>query len=297
MNPGKITFHKVDEQEKPVFSILIPSWNNLPILKICIEGIRKNSHFHHQIIVHANEACDGTLEWLKENNISFTHSASNAGVCYGFNAPYTLAESEYICLLDDDMYVCPNWDKALWDEIQKMEDHYFCLSGTLIQPHVTSYNCVIGPHDFGRKAEEFRENELLATYDKYPFHDWNGCNWYPMVIHREIWNLMGGLSVEFTPGMYSDPDFMMKLWHLGVRIFKGVEASRGYHFLSLSTSRVKKNKGRIQFLLKWGISCSTFFKFYLRIGTRFEGALKEPDLTLEYRMARLRNKLNRIIVN
>lgn len=80
MNPGKITFHKVDEQEKPVFSILIPSWNNLPILKICIEGIRKNSHFHHQIIVHANEACDGTLEWLKENNISFTHSASNAGV-------------------------------------------------------------------------------------------------------------------------------------------------------------------------------------------------------------------------
>jgi len=297
MNPGKITFHKFEEQEKPVFSILIPSWNNLPILKICIEGIRKNSNFHHQIIVHANEATDGTLEWLKENNISFSHSASNAGVCYGFNAPYTMAESEYICLLDDDMYVCPNWDKALWDEIQKMEDHYFCLSGTLIQPHVTSYNCVIGPYDFGRKASEFREKELLSAYDKYPFHDWNGCNWYPMVIHRRIWDLMGGLSVEFSPGMYSDPDFMMKLWHLGVRYFKGVEASRAYHFLSLSTSRVRKNKGRIQFLLKWGISSSTFFKYYLRIGTRFEGALKDPELTSEYRVARFRNKLNRIIAN
>jgi glycosyltransferase involved in cell wall biosynthesis len=297
MKPGIISYHKVNEQQKPVFSILIPSWNNLPILKICIDGLRKNSYFNHQLIVHANEASDGTLEWLKENNISYTYSASNTGVCYGFNAPHALADSEYICLIDDDMYVCPGWDKALWDEIQKMDDHYFCLSGTLIQPHVTTYNCVIGPYDFGRKANEFREAELLDTFDKFKFHDWNGCNWYPMVIHRKTWDLMGGLSIEFTPGMYSDPDFMMKLWHLGVRYFKGVSASRAYHFLSLSTSRVKKNNGRKQFLLKWGISSSTFFKFYLRIGTRFEGDLKEPELTLKYRFAKFRNKLNRIIAS
>lgn len=295
MNPGKISFHKVAEAQKPVFSILIPSWNNLPILKICIDGIRKNSSFHHQVIVHANEATDGTLEWLKENKISFTHSETNAGVCYGFNAPYALAESEYICLIDDDMYVCPGWDKALWDVIQKMDDHYFCLSGTLIQPHVTTYKCVIGPYDFGRNSAEFREEKLLEEYDKIPFHDWNGCNWYPMVIHRKIWDLMGGLSVEFSPGMYSDPDFMMKLWHLGVRYFRGVSASRAYHFLSLSTSRVKKNNGRKQFLLKWGISSSTFFRFYLRIGTRFEGSLKEPEMSRKYRLAVLRNKLNRIL--
>lgn len=295
MNPGNISFHKENELEKPVFSILIPSWNNLPILKLCIEGIRKNSYFHHQIIVHANEATDGTLEWLRQNKISHTYSASNTGVCYGFNAPYCLAESEYICLLDDDMYVCPNWDKALWDEIQKMDNTLFCISGTLIQPHVTTYNCVIGPHDFGRNASSFREQELLEAYDKFRFHDWNGCNWYPMVVHRNTWNLIGGLSVEFTPGMYSDPDFMMKLWHLGVRIFKGIEASRTYHFLSLSTSRVKKNDGRKQFLLKWGISSSTFFRYYLRIGTVFNGRLPEPEMTTAYRLNKLRNKLNRII--
>ncbi len=295
MNPGKITFHKIDEVKEPVFSILIPSWNNLPILKICIDGIRKNSHFDHQIIVHANQATDGTLEWLKENKISYTHSDANAGVCYGFNAPYSLADSDYICLIDDDMYVCPDWDKALWDEIQKQKDIYFCLSGTLIQPHVTTYNCVIGPHDYGRKASEFQEAKLLEDFNKFQFHDWNGCNWYPMVIHRRIWDLMGGLSVEFSPGMYSDPDFMMKLWHLGVRYFKGVSASRAYHFLSMSTSRVKKNDGRKQFLFKWGITSSTFFNYYLKIGTTFDGALKEPEITTEYRRAVLRNKINRII--
>ena len=297
MNPVKISFHKVEESDKPVFSILIPSWNNLPILKICIDAIRKNSHFHHQVIVHANEAADGTLEWLKENKISYTYSAANAGVCYGFNSAYSLAVSDYICLLDDDMYVCPGWDKALLDEIEKQEDHYFCISGTLIQPHVTTYNCVIGPYDFGRTAAEFHEDDLLAMYDKVPFYDWNGCNWYPMVIHRHTWNLIGGLSTEFSPGMYSDPDFMMKLWNLGVRYFKGVSACRAYHFLSLTTSRVKKNDGRKQFLLKWGITSSTFFKYYLRIGTPFHGALYEPEITFKYRSDVLRNKLNRIIIN
>jgi glycosyltransferase involved in cell wall biosynthesis len=297
MNPGKISFHKVEPSGKPVFSILIPSWNNLPVLKVCIDSIRKNSFFNHQIIVHANQATDGTLEWLKASNLSFTYSAENAGVCYGFNAPYTLADSDYICLLDDDMYVCPGWDKALWDEIQKLDDHYFCLSGTLIQPFVTRYNCVIGPYNFGRNSSEFREAELLEVYDKLSFFDWNGCNWYPMVLHRRTWDLIGGLSIEFTPGMYSDPDFMMKLWQLGVRYFKGVSASRAYHFLSLSTSRVKKNNGRKQFLLKWGISSSTFLRYYLRIGTPFDGPLHEPERTVAYRRAVLRNKLNRIIVN
>lgn len=297
MQIEKIYSHKVEEQQKPVFSILIPSWNNLPLLKLCIESIRKNSSFHHQIIVHANEAIDGTVEWLKESNISYTYSAQNVGVCYGFNAPYFLAEAEYICLIDDDMYVCPGWDKALLEEIQKLDDPYFCIAGTLIQPSATSYGCVMAPHNFGRTASEFDETGLLKIYDKLPFHDWNGCNWYPMVIHRQIWDLMGGLSIEFTPGMYSDPDFMMKLWHLGVRYFKGVSRSRGYHFLSATTRRVKKNNGSKQFLLKWGISSSTFFKYYLRIGTTFEGKLKEPEMTNKFRLILLKDKLKRIIAH
>ena len=35
-----------------MFSILIPTFNNLEYLKICIESLKKNSKFDHQIIVH-----------------------------------------------------------------------------------------------------------------------------------------------------------------------------------------------------------------------------------------------------
>jgi hypothetical protein len=50
-----------------------------------------------------------------------------------------------------------------------------------------------------------------------------------------------------------------------------------YHFQSKSTLRIKKNDGRKQFLMKWGINQSTFNKYYIRRGTPFTGPLTEPD--------------------
>ena len=52
-----------------MFSILIPTYNNLEYLKICINSIKKNSNFKHQIIVHVNEGSDKTVEYLKKNNL------------------------------------------------------------------------------------------------------------------------------------------------------------------------------------------------------------------------------------
>ena len=57
-----------------MFSILIPTYNNLEYLKICINSIKKNSKFKHQIIVHVNEGSDKTIEYLKKNNLDFTYS-------------------------------------------------------------------------------------------------------------------------------------------------------------------------------------------------------------------------------
>ena len=47
------------------FSIVIPSWNNLAYLQLCIDSIKKHSKYTHQIIVHINEGVDGTLDWVK----------------------------------------------------------------------------------------------------------------------------------------------------------------------------------------------------------------------------------------
>jgi glycosyltransferase involved in cell wall biosynthesis len=266
---------------KQLFSILIPSWNNLDILKITIGSILSNSVFKHQIIVHVNEGSDGTLEWVKQNNISYTFSQKNAGVCYGFNMPSTLATCQYILLSDDDNYFCPGWDQFLYDEIKNYTDIYWCVSGTLIERESTGNKCAIAPYNFGSNSADFDEARLLAEFDKIPFNDWQGANWYPMVLPRQLWNAVGGLSVEFSPGMYSDPDFMMKLWHFGVRSFKGISKARAYHFMSKTTSRIKRNNGSKTFLLKWGMASSTFLKYYLQMG---HGSTSEVVVPYSVRM-------------
>ena len=89
---------------------------------------------------------------------------------------------------------------------------------------------------------------------------------------------MGGYSVEFSPGMYSDPDFSMKLWQAGIRLFKGLEKSRVYHFGSISVKRVKRNKGYYTFIAKWGMTSGTLSKYYLRRGDKFDGPLSEQQI-------------------
>ena len=37
-----------------LFSIIIPTLNNLDYLKLCIKSLKKNSSFNHEIIVHVN---------------------------------------------------------------------------------------------------------------------------------------------------------------------------------------------------------------------------------------------------
>jgi len=154
----------------------------------------------------------------------------------------------------------------------------FFLSSTMIEPVRTSNNCVIAPKDFGSSPLDFRESELLASFESFPFENRMGSTWPPNVTHRSLWEQVGGFSVEFSPGMYSDPDFSIKLWKAGVRYFKGVGKSRVYHFMSRSTGRVTKNRGRKRFLIKWGISSSTFTARVLRRGEVFTGPLPEHDL-------------------
>lgn len=281
MQVSQITFHPAAPPKEFKFSVVIPTWNNLPHLKLIVESLKKNSRFAHQICVHVNEGSDGTLEWVKAQNFSYSHSPDNVGVCYAFNAAASLSNSEFLLLIDDDNYLLPDWDFYLWGAVRKIGHIYFSISGTKIEPRKTFNPCVIAPKNYGQGPDDFDEEKLLKEYQELEHVDWNGSSWYPLLVHKKMWDIVGGLSVEYTPGMYSDPDFMMKLWHAGVRIFWGVSQSRSYHFISKSVRRIKKNNGRKQFLKKWEMSNSTFRTQYLKMGTPYKGSLKLPEESFE----------------
>ena len=259
-------------------SIVIPTLNNINYLKIALESIKKNSNYEHEIIVHVNENKDNTLNYLKSNNIKHTFSEENLGLCSSVNKASKLVTTQYILYTHDDMYFLPEWDKVIENEISKLDNQSFYLSGTMIQK--TGADLAL---DCGDNYSNFNENYLLKHYKKVNIDDHQGTHWAPHLTHISLWNKVGGFSEEFNPGDGSDSDFNMKLWKVGVRLFKGLNDFKVYHFGSISMRKkpdIIKNDGTQTFLKKWGITPKFFFKYYLRTGKRFDGLLNDPNKNL-----------------
>ena len=275
-----------------MISIVIPSYNNLDYLKLCLHSLKKNSSYNHEIIIHVNDGSDGTLEFIKNSPYKYTNSNFNIGLCSSINKAAKLSSNKYILYSHDDMYFCPNWDNVLFDELKKLDHDYFYLSGTMIEPY--SGHIV---YNFGFDLDSFKEDELLAKYKNINFYDHQGTHFAPHLVSKEMWNRVGGFSEEFNPGIGSDPDFNMKLWKEGVRVFKGLNNFKVYHFGSLTTRKKKnfiQNRGDKTFLKKWGITTKFFKKHYLRSKTKYNGPLKEPKVTPKYIFGLLSCKIQSI---
>ena len=290
-----ISIHPATECiENPQFSMLIPSWNNLKYLELCINSIRKNSFFQHQIIVVVNEGADGTLEWVKsQKNIDYVYARSNIGICYALNACRSLIKTQYVTYANDDMYFLPNWDQSLQNQISELGHNSFMLSATMIEPRGNNDCAVIA--NYGDGIETFDQARLLKEYTTLYRADWSGSTWPPSIMHIDCWDLVGGMSIEYSPGMYSDPDLSFKLWTIGVRTFIGKGNSLVYHFGCKSTGRVKKNKGYKSFTIKWGMSSKTFMVKYLLRGQAAQKDLQDVHLTQLDKLKQFFKKLKSIV--
>ena len=263
-----------------MISIIIPTFNNVEYLKLCVKSLKKNSNYNHEIIFHINDGSDGSLELIKDLGYKYSYSKNNIGLCSAINNAAKLSNNKYILYSHDDMYFCPEWDIVLMNEVKKIGHDNFYLSGTMIEANSGHIK-----QNFGRTFSEFKEKDLLDKFRNINFYDHQGTHFAPHLVSKKMWNKVGGFSEEFNPGIASDPDFNFKLWNEGVRIFKGLNDFKVYHFGSI-TSRKKKNlvqnKGDKTFLKKWGISTKFFKKYYLRSRTRYDGPLSDPKKNISF---------------
>ena len=280
-----------------MISIIIPTFNNLNYLKLCIDSIKKNSKFDNEILLHINEGSDGTLDYAKNNKLKYTHSIENEGLCIGCNKISKKIRFDLILYSHDDMYFCPSWDEVLINELNIIKTNKFYLSSIMINadPKIKGHL----NFDAGNTINNFNEKKLLENYKKLEHTDFQGSTWAPHLIHKDLWNEIGGFSEEFSPGVGSDPDLNFKLWKAGVRIFKGVAKSKVYHFGSITLRKnsqlnIKVNAGSRAnkiFLNKWGVSIKFFKKHYLRSNTNYEGPLDEPIKNVYYYIDLIKVKL------
>jgi len=245
-----------------MFSIVIPSWNNLSYLKLCIESLKKYSTVENEIIVHVNEGVDGTLEWVRSQGIPHTHSVKNLGICLAVNLLAARAKYDWLVYANDDMVFGPDWDGALVRALKSIPTTLAVLSSTLIERRASGNNDVV-VRDFGNSPEDFNESEFIRGCSAIEAPDRDGRASQPTLVHRMWWHMVGGYSLEFSPGLSSDDDFLMKCWLIGCRHFRIVGASRVYHFGERSTLRVRRHRGGRMFVMKWGITQQQFKTDYL----------------------------------
>tara|TARA_Y100000389_G_scaffold198799_1_gene235960 strand:+ start:504 stop:1391 length:888 start_codon:yes stop_codon:yes gene_type:complete len=281
-----------------MISIIIPSFNNLDYLKLCIDSLTKNSHYQNEILVHINEGSDGSVDYLNKKGITYTHSKNNIGLCNACNIISKKSNFDYILYSHDDMYFLPKWDLTLIERVNELKDNKFYLSSIMINGD-PKLNGHLNFHA-GDTVYNFDENLLLNNYEELKHDDFQGSTWAPHLIHKEIWEKVGGFSEEFSPGAGSDPDLNMKLWKEGVRFFQCLGKSKVYHFGSVTIRKKKdklfeKNQGSKAnkiFLQKWGISIKTFKNHYLRSNFFHNDELIDPNKNIEYYISLIKDKIS-----
>ena len=289
-----------------MFSVLIPSYNNLEYLKVCLNSLNKNSKYIHQIIIHVNDGSDGSLQYVKDLGIDYTYSADNIGMPKALNLASKKAKFDYILISHDDFYYCPNWDVVFEKEINLLKHNNFYLSGTMVGEGQVKF-------DAGYNINNFNEKKLLNNLENIKTFNFQGTTKCPGLVHKDLWNKVCGWSEEFSPTGGDDTDFAMKLWKENVRIFKGLGKCSAYHFGSVTTRKKDKSlftylgsRGNKIFLKKWGFSINFFEKYYLKSGldgkkqlifNEYNGALSEPKKNLKFYIELSISKLKLLYLN
>ena len=82
-----------------IFTILVPTYNNLKYLKLFCESIKNNSNYDHQLVFHVNNGSDGSYDYIYNNRYQFTYSKKNIGLCSSIKeaSPFTRSGSTPNC--------------------------------------------------------------------------------------------------------------------------------------------------------------------------------------------------------
>ena len=104
----------------PPVSIVIVTWNALPLLKQCLPSVVASDYPQIEIILADNASTDGTAEWVRERfpQVKVVRHPENWMFCRGNNEALPHASGQYIVLLNNDVEVRPGWLHPLVDVME-----------------------------------------------------------------------------------------------------------------------------------------------------------------------------------
>lgn len=243
--------------ESGLTSIVILTWNQLPLTQACLESISRNTPEPYQLIMVDNGSSDGTVLWLREQartdgRITVIENIRNRGFAAGCNQGISAALGEYILLLNNDTVVTEGWLSGMREILDRYPDAGIVgpmtnsASGVQIVADA-GYGSI---HELPAWAAAFREG---YRYRIIPQRRIVG---FCMLFRRELVENIGLLDEIFGSGNYEDDDYCLRAELAGYRnLIAGdvfIHHEGGATFSGNDMDRGSKNRqNRTIFTEKW----------------------------------------------
>jgi len=184
----------------------IPSKNNLRYLKSAINSIQKNSTLDNEIIVWVDLDEDGTVEWLKTNQIKYLTNPKETpqGIAFGYNRCIEASTNEIVCMFHADMFMGKGFDTNLTKHLKPNS----VVAGTRIEPPLHPQGKEKIVKDFGLYPEDFQEenfNQFVEETKKIESNKTTQGIFAPWACYKKD-ILSMGLHDEYFHSYHEDSD-------------------------------------------------------------------------------------------
>ncbi|MCM3626014.1 glycosyltransferase family 2 protein [Paenibacillus glycanilyticus] len=231
-------------------SIIIPTYNALPLLRETISSIRRHTKELYELIVVDNGSTDGTLDFLKQQRIITISLPANTGFPAACNWGLRLARGEWLVLLNNDVLVTAEW-------LSRMQRTYDRDASIGIVGPLTNYASGRQQVAMTARYEEFAA-QLSAEQDGKQ-EKVNRIIGFCMLFSRTFMKKVGLLDEQFSPGHFEDDDYCYRAYLAGYRVVIAKDAFVYHHgsasFGSYAEDDIRQllERNRQLFMDKWGI--------------------------------------------
>lgn len=193
----------------PKISIVVLTFNNLEINKICIKSIlEKTAYPNYELIVVDNCSSDGTREYLLELSetvpgVKVILNEKNLGFAAGNNVGIKAADGNYVVLLNNDTLITRGWLTAMAKHLENDKALGMCGPVTNSIGNEAKikvdYHSMSGLERFSyiyttkHLGEEYRDINVLALF----------CT----MIKKQVIEECGYLDENYGVGMFEDDDY------------------------------------------------------------------------------------------
>ncbi len=212
MHDWQERYEKFKEASKcatPKISIIVLTYNNLEINKICMKSIlEKTAYPNYELIVVDNCSSDGTREYLSElaeriPGVEIILNEKNLGFAAGNNVGMKAADGDYIVLLNNDTVVTRGWLTAMEKHFESNQSLGMC--GPVTNSIGNEAKIKVDYHSMS-ELERFSYNYTTKHLGE-EYRNINVLALFCTMIKRQVIEECGYLDESYGIGMFEDDDY------------------------------------------------------------------------------------------